>query len=225
LSIAVLSRTIGLVPRLTKQARKPRTRLSAEQARDTILDVTEQRLLEVGPQGLRLQDIARTANTSHPTVLHHFGSREELIDAVASRAVKKLQLELLSAFTDLDPDSSRARPLAQRILERIDQVLRVHGHARLLAWLVLSKLQTPDETLLRDMAVALHAAWKVWGKNRPLEEAQFAVMLTSAATFGLALLDRELMTMVGLPREDGTRERFRTWFSGVMSDQMSIPKR
>jgi hypothetical protein len=65
----------------------------------------------------------------------------------------------------------------------------------------------------------------MWGKTRPLEEAQFAVMLTSAATFGLALLDRELLTMVGLPRDDGTRERFRSWFSSVMADQMSIPKR
>jgi AcrR family transcriptional regulator len=213
------------VPRLTKRVRKPRTRLSAEQARDTILDATEQRLLEVGPQGLRLQDIARTVGISHPTVLHHFGSREDLVDAVATRAVKKLQLELLSAFTDLDADASRARPLAVRILERIDQVLRVNGHARLMAWLVLSKLKTPDATLLRDMAVAVHAAWKVWGKNRPLEEAQFAVMLISAATFGLALLDRELLTMVGLPRDDGVRERFRTWFSGVMADQMAIPKR
>jgi len=205
--------------------RKPRTRLSAEQARDTILDVTEQRLLEVGPQGLRLQDIARTVGISHPTVLHHFGSREDLVDAVATRAVKKLQLELLSAFTDLDADASRARPLAVRILERIDQVLRISGHARLMAWLVLSKLKTPDATLLRDMAVAVHAAWKVWGKNRPLEEAQFAVMLISAATFGLALLDRELLTMVGLPRDDGVRERFRSWFSSVMADQMAIPKR
>jgi len=213
------------VPRLTKQARKPRTRLTAEQARDTILDVTEKHLLEVGPQGLRLQDIAKSAGISHPTVLHHFGSREDLVDAVAKRAVKKLQLELIGAFTDLDPDSSRARPLAMRILERIDQVLRVHGHARLLAWLVLSKLETPDETLLRDMAVALHAAWKVWGKNRPLEEAQFAVMLCSAATFGLALLDQNLMKMVGLKHDDDARERFRTWFSGVMTDQMSIPKR
>jgi AcrR family transcriptional regulator len=213
------------VPRLTKRVRKPRTRLSAEQARDTILDATEQRLLEVGPQGLRLQDIARTVGISHPTVLHHFGSREDLVDAVATRAVKKLQLELLSAFTDLDADASRARPLAVRILERIDHVLRVNGHARLLAWLVLSKLKTPDATLLRDMAIAVHAAWKVWGKNRPLEEAQFAVMLISAATFGLALLDRELLAMVGLPRDDGVRERFRAWFSSVMAEQMAIPKR
>lgn len=215
------------MPRVTRRSRKPRvrTRFSAEQARDTILDATERRLLEVGPQGLRLQDIARDVGLSHPTVLHHFGSREELVDAVATRAVIKLKRQLLSAFTDLDADAGRARPLTHRILERIDQVLRVDGHARLLAWLVLSKLKTPEQSLLRDMAVAVHAAWKVWGKTRPLEEAQFAVLLTSAATFGLALLDRELYLFTGLAPDDAVRERFRTWFAGVMADQMSIPRR
>jgi AcrR family transcriptional regulator len=213
------------VPRVTKRPRKPRTRFSAEQARDTILSATERRLLEVGPQGLRLQDIARDVGLSHPTVLHHFGSREELVDAVATRAVKKLQRDLLEALTGLDADAGRARQLPLQILERIDQVLRVHGHARLLAWLVLSKLRTPDHTLLRDMAAALHAAWKAWGKSRPLEEAQFAVLLTSAATFGLALLDRELLTMVGLPPEDAVRERLRAWLAGVMADQLAIPSR
>jgi hypothetical protein len=65
----------------------------------------------------------------------------------------------------------------------------------------------------------------VWGKTRPLEEAQFAVLLTSAATFGLALLDRELYLMTGLQPDDKVRERFRTWFAGVMADQMSIPRK
>jgi TetR/AcrR family transcriptional regulator, repressor for neighboring sulfatase len=209
------------VPRITKAPRKPRSRLSAEQAHATILDATERRLLEVGPQGLRLQDIARDVGISHPTILHHFGSREELVDAVARRAVTKLQAELLGAFTDIDADAGRARSLTHRILERVDQVLRRHGHARLLAWLVLSKLKTPEKSLLRDMAVAVHAAWKVWGKNRPFEEAQFAVMLTSAATFGLALLDRELYSMTGLPSDDKVRERFRDWLADVMTEQMS----
>lgn len=211
------------MPRVTKPARKPRTRQSAEEARDAILTATEKRLLEVGPQGLRLQDIARDVGLSHPTVLHHFGSREDLVDAVARRAVTNLQRELLECFTNLDADSARQLPV--RILERIDQVLRVRGHARLLAWLVLSKLQTPEQSMLRDMATAVHAAWKTWGKNRPFEEAQFAVLLTSAATFGLALLDRELAEMVGLARDEGTRERFRAWFAEAMIDRMGIPKR
>jgi AcrR family transcriptional regulator len=196
--------------------------LTAERAREVILLATERRLLEVGPQGLRLQDIARDVGLSHPTVLHHFGSREELVDAVARRAVTHLQHELLGAFVGLDAEPGRAQRLAIKILERIDEVMRVNGHARLLAWLVLAKLETPaGASLLRDLAVALHAAWKGWGRDRPLEEAQFAVLLISAATFGIALVDRELMTLTGLTPDDAVRTRFRAWFASVMSEQMA----
>lgn len=209
------------VPRLTKRtskSRAPRTRLSAEAARDAILDATEKRLLEVGPQGLRLQDIARDLGISHPTVLHHFGSREELVDAVATRSMIKLHGELIAAFADLEVGHDRN--LAMRILERIDHVLRVRGHARLFAWLLLSKLKAPEKTLLRDTAHALHATWTARGKACTLEDAQFAVAFISAATFGLALLDRELLAMTGLPQTDAVRGRFRGWLADVMVKQM-----
>jgi len=206
------------VPRLTKPPPKSRTRLSAEAARDAILDATEKCLLEVGPQGLRLQDIARDLGISHPTVLHHFGSREELVDAVATRAMTKLHQELIAAFTDLH--IGHDKNLALMILERIDHVLRVRGHARLFAWLVLSKLKAPEKTLLRDTARALHAAWKARGTERTLEDAQFAVAFTSAATFGLALLDPELFTITGLQPTDAVRDRFRHWLAKLMVTQL-----
>jgi len=209
------------VPRLTKRVAKPRTprtRLSAEAARDAILDATEKRLLEVGPQGLRLQDIAQALGISHPTVLHHFGSREELVDAVATRAMTKLHAELIAAFEDLEVGHDKN--LAVRILERIDHVLRVRGNARLFAWLLLSKLKAPEKTLLRDTAHALHRIWTARGKPCALEDAQFAVAFTSATTFGLALLDRELFTMTGLPNTDAVRGRFRAWMADVMAKQM-----
>ena len=53
-----------------------RIRRTAEEARRLILDAAEKRLAQQGPEGLRLQDIARDIGISHPAILHHFESRE-----------------------------------------------------------------------------------------------------------------------------------------------------
>ena len=69
--------------RARKRASKkkgPRTRRTADEARRLILDAAERQLAEVGPAGLRLQEVAKEVGVSHPTVLHHFGSREELVE-------------------------------------------------------------------------------------------------------------------------------------------------
>ncbi|MBV1885644.1 MAG: TetR family transcriptional regulator, partial [Parvibaculaceae bacterium] len=49
-----------------------RIRRTAEEARRLILDAAEKRLAEQGPEGIRLQDIAKDIGVSHPAILHHF---------------------------------------------------------------------------------------------------------------------------------------------------------
>ncbi len=44
-----------------------------------------------GPAGLRLQEVAKAAGVSHPTILHHFGSREGLIQALNLRSVEQFR--------------------------------------------------------------------------------------------------------------------------------------
>ena len=70
-------------------------RRTAEQAQRVILDAAEQRLLQVGPAGLRLQEVAKDAGVAHPTILHHFKSREGLVHAVVQRALGTLHADLL----------------------------------------------------------------------------------------------------------------------------------
>src|SRR5262249_22912893 len=64
-----------------------RTRRTAEGARREILDAAEKRLRELGPDGVRLQQIASDVGVSHPAILHHFESFEGLIQQVVQRAV------------------------------------------------------------------------------------------------------------------------------------------
>ncbi|MBX3159506.1 MAG: TetR/AcrR family transcriptional regulator [Deltaproteobacteria bacterium] len=211
----------------SRSSRTSRGRLSSEEAREAILAATEKRLLEVGPQGLRLQEIARDVGLSHPTVLHHFGSREALVDSVASRAVANLERELLGCFTvlDADTDVDRARDITTRILERIDTMFRAHGHGRVLAWLALTKLHVPRESLLRELAVAMHQLQKARGGEATLEEALFSVLLVSATMFGVALLGDALFAMLGLPADDKGHARFRAWFAGALVKELETPRR
>src|SRR5262245_25119917 len=87
---------------------RARSRFSADEARSLIIAAAGKRLREVGPQGLRLEEIARDVGLSHPTVLHHFGSRDGLLAAVSAHELQSLERELLACFTDpasadLDP--------------------------------------------------------------------------------------------------------------------------
>jgi AcrR family transcriptional regulator len=196
-----------------------KTRFSAEEARDAILAATEKRLLEVGPEGLRLQEIARDVGLSHPTVIHHFGSREGLVDAVANRAVMRLERDLLACFTELDPTTDPLE-LTLTTLDRVDDALRRHGHARLLAWLALTDLPGPKESLLRDIALAIHAARKADGESASLEDSLFRVLLVSAAMVGVGLLGTKYLPLVGLPSDEKVHARFRRWFATILADSL-----
>src|SRR5947199_358921 len=78
-------------PRGMPRARRPpppppRQRRTADEARAEILDAAERILVETGPGAIRLQQVAELVGVSHPTVLHHFGTREALVAAVVERA-------------------------------------------------------------------------------------------------------------------------------------------
>ena len=56
----------------------PKKRRTADEARAAILDAAERILIETGPGAIRLQHVAELVGVSHPTVLHHFGTRDAL---------------------------------------------------------------------------------------------------------------------------------------------------
>ena len=71
-------------------AKKKRVRRRPEDARALILDAAEKSMAAHGPAGIRLQDVAKAAGVSHPTILHHFGSREGLVRALNLRTLEDL---------------------------------------------------------------------------------------------------------------------------------------
>lgn len=206
--------------------RSSRKRRTAEDARREILDAAEARFLAAGPASLRLQEIAAEVGVAHPTILHHFGSREGLLRAVTARAMQALEQDLLRALAEPEID----RVDVPALMERIFDTLGAHGQARMLAWLVLTGGSPDDRTggpgrFLRVIAERVHerrrAAWSGPDPVPPFEDTQFSMMLAAVALVGDALLGDGIRTSSGLENDPALARRFRTWFAGLLVEHLA----
>jgi AcrR family transcriptional regulator len=187
-----------------------RKRRSSDEARAAILDAAEAQLREVGPSGIRLQDVAKVVGVSHPTVLHHFGSREGLIEALVARSLDTMQAGLFDAVVQ--------QPGHEGIAQLLDQVaaqMKDAGRARTFLWLVLAGYGPGLQALqLKPLAEAVHEVRRIKraGKKRmpPFEDSWFSVVLP-----GLALLALSVLEERGVP-PDFDVARFRAWLAKLV---------
>lgn len=169
---------------------QPRKRRSAEEARAAILDAAEVMVREVGPGGIRLQEVAKKVGVSHPTVLHHFGSREGLIEAVVARALDSVQSGLFEAITDAAGTDDIAK-----MLDAVAMRLKENGRARTFLWLALAGFGEGVKGLqVRDIALATHEVRKgKWAGRKakvpPFEDTWFTVLVPALALLSLSVLE------------------------------------
>ncbi|MDB4974613.1 MAG: Transcriptional regulator, TetR family protein [Myxococcaceae bacterium] len=209
-----------------KKARKapPRTRRTAEDARTAILDAAEQRLVASGPKGIRLQDVAADVGISHPTVLHHFGSRERLVDEVLKRRVEAMNREVIVALAGGGDDLDSARAL----FERLYAALGPGGHARVTAFLALEgRVPGAEPHSLRPLAELTHAerlSRCIAGGPRPtFDDSYFIVLLSAFALFGEAIVGPLFRgEPEGAPDEE-TSKRFRFWLAQLVLEHLKAP--
>lgn len=209
----------------------PRRRRTAEEARQEILDAAERRLREGGPEAIRLQEIAADVGISHPAVLHHFGNREGLVEAVIERTMLNLESELLHVF--MRGMEGGEVPDAVDVTERVADALSGKGHARLIAWLALSGHQLGRSKQAREGWTAIIAATHAIRltrlrdpkKKKPsLEDTRFTVALHSIALFGEAIIGAGTLEAGGLSGDEKTRRRFRAWFAKLVERQLEDPE-
>jgi AcrR family transcriptional regulator len=166
-----------------------RRRRNADEARTAILDAAEKRLAASGPAAIRLQEVAADVGVSHPTVLHHFGSREGLVEAVVRRALDSLEATLLAAVSAAPsgPDD------VSSLIDAVFDALVVGGHGRTFLWLALSGYAPDDELRIRPLAEVVHATRQArrTGKKRmpPFEDTYFTVLLPALALLALSAID------------------------------------
>ncbi len=169
-----------------------RRRRSAEEAKEQILGAAGRQLAVRGPAAVTLDDVAAEVGISRQAVLHHFGSREALLRAVVERAWRGLFAELAGVEAG-DP---------AHLVDRVDEVARKRGHARVGAWLLLSGEGLPAEVFEGALA----------SPGSPLED-RYAMLLVGAALFGDAVFGERLRQALGLPDGEAERADFRRWLS------------
>lgn len=197
----------------------PRKRLRASDARERILQAAERKLAEVGPEGLRLTELAAELGISHPAILHHFGKREDLVVAVVTRATSRFNERLIQTI---------GGNLQRRdaILDMIAEFYGAEGTARLLAWLVLSKrAQRPrgragSARPLKRMVELVHAQRVHAYPERTieLEDSKFRSQLTAFALLGEALFGDLIRHAADDPTGPEQSREFRRRLAKLLAD-------
>ena len=194
-----------------------RRRRSAVETRSAILEAAERRLLIGGPEAIRLQEIAADAGISHPAILHHFGSREGLVEAMILRGIARLQAQFLEGWP------SAKEPDIEGVLERIYEATSRGGMARLLAWLILSgqsyRAMKPD--VFKPSAERMHAgrvrrAHHEGQRIPELDETLFAATHLFILVLGDSLFGQSVRRAIGLGSGADTTHRYRRWLSKVV---------
>jgi len=206
--------------------KKPGAPAPKADMRERILEVAGRMLNQVGPDGLRLQEIAKEVGVSHPLLLHHFGSRAGLVHAVVERSMQALESDILASLASPtgEPPSD---PTA--LIERTFRAFHDTGHARLLAWLSLSGMtQKESGSKLGDIAAMVHAMrtreLTAEGKKvPPLEDSSFVVILACFALLGDAMWGRVVREGTALGKKDPTGERFRQWLTAKLVTLLETP--
>lgn len=191
-------------------------RRTAEGARAAILDAAEKRLVASGPAGIRLQEVAGDVGVSHPTVLHHFGSREALVQAVIERSFDTINAELVTAIGQ----SAGGEGQVEAMLEAVFQTLATRGHGRVVVWLALEgQALEGGRVRLADVVSATHALRRrrrAGGRMPPTEDTAYTVVLAAMALLADAVLGPALRKSAGLTGEGASGARFRAWLARLL---------
>ncbi|MEO6952574.1 MAG: TetR/AcrR family transcriptional regulator [Polyangia bacterium] len=202
--------------------KQPRRRRDVALVRAEILDAAERRMIDVGPDAVRLQDVAGDVGISHSNVLHHFGSKEALLGALVERSVESMRHEIVEAIVNADVAGDRLRNL----FDALAAVLSDRGHARLIFWLTLGG-HTPvvGSEWLGQVVEATLSLRRARGQRVTASmkrDTEHAVMLAALALTSAAVLGPAMSCNVGIPDDAASATRFRHWLADLLVQQMGL---
>lgn len=168
-------------------------RRTPEAARENILAAAEKILVFQGPQALKLADVAAAAGVSNGSVLHYFGSIQDVQTALMERMIGRLVETVFAAQVD-PTDIIASRDQGVRALF---DAFEDKGTARLAAWLVLTD-ETSRLTTVRK-AVQDVVAKRMAPAGVPPDIAESVVLISVVLAMGVGLFGDSLGALMDKP--------------------------
>lgn len=195
-----------------EKSRKPLRPIgeAAQQTADAILDAAEGRIRRHGMAGLKLMAIAEAAGITHPLILHHFGSKNGLVDAIATRHAARIRDMLLGLIQE-DPDGP---PQIGLMMQRMQSILEDDGIIELAFWGLRERPEIMQPVLNEIMNAVMTAA--IARRRRRLPDADLAeitaeiqgtLLTISMMLWGQALVGRYVNPAISLSPDDRSTGR------------------
>jgi AcrR family transcriptional regulator len=187
--------------------------------RAAILEAAQKRLARLGADGLRLQDIARDVGVSHPTILHHFGSRDGLIVAMVQHIGEAFVSEIIRRV----PIGPTPLPNEVSKVGLVYDLLADKGFGALLGWAY--RQRPADIVLVTKNLVSMAFESMVQHKTeldgvQPNDDWQKQL----AYSIRLVLMAAAGETLIGKPISfaHGNYDGFQIWIGEVLSNRIKI---
>lgn len=190
-----------------------KTHSSPEQAQKAILDAAEELMVDVGPAGLRISAVAKKAGMAHPNIIHHFGSRDGLINALAERVGERATRRItdaIKAATNVAPE------------DRVSAMTHVLDSAypgdegRAAVWLHLSGAESSLKSNMELVVKLSHSLRQSINIDANFDNTNRLVMLVTLALVGEVVSGPGIKGALGFGNDDKSRAHFRRWLSEIL---------
>lgn len=208
-------------------AAKQRIRRSRDESRQLILEAAETLLRQNGPDAVNVRAVATSVGLTDAAVNHHFGTRQDLLEALLRHGGRRLKAELNAALVQWQKTDHSV----ERLVEIIVDLYSDGGYAELALRLHLSGWRDRGAGLLSPVVDALHdmrlKAFAAAGKSRPsVFETQFIVGLMHQTLALDPLFGSAFRLSAGMERsEEPSRDQKKRLWGTILRVLLSVDSR
>ena len=192
-----------------------RKRRTPEQAKKEIFTGVEELLLEEGPNALTLKNIAKKLGVSHPAILHHFGSSQQLLSDFQVNTARKIREDFLQVISD-NTDAGNRLQLIDAVLEKLSDP----HNGRLLAYLISSGVDPFPAQEERGLETVFSVLFE--NSTLPIEELKNVLCMVMMCMYAEGMLGEHVRTRLNHQQDPAS---FRRWMLQMVSTHLELTRR